>query len=59
MLNYKLLVVCICIVIALILYIFYWSRLVAYVLGRVFQLLFWSQGESSVWLKIGKQRTEF
>lgn len=54
MLNYKLLIVCVCIVIVISLYLFFWNRFVGYILGRLFRLWFWNQGESSVWLDIGE-----
>lgn len=54
MLNFELLIVCICIVIGLSLYLFYWNRFVGYVLGRILRLLFWNQGEGSVWVNIGE-----
>ncbi|KAH9930383.1 hypothetical protein B0H21DRAFT_878964 [Amylocystis lapponica] len=53
MLNVVLLVTCICIVVVLILYLFFWNRCLGYLFGLVFRLLYWSQGESSVWLDIG------
>ncbi|THH30793.1 hypothetical protein EUX98_g3395 [Antrodiella citrinella] len=52
MLDVVLLVVCISIVVVLILYLFYWNRLLGYFFGLVFRLYFWNQNESSVWLDI-------
>jgi len=53
MLDRLLLIPCICIIVALILYFFYWNRLLAYVLGLVFRLAFWNNEGSSLWLGIG------
>ncbi|PCH43678.1 hypothetical protein WOLCODRAFT_122406 [Wolfiporia cocos MD-104 SS10] len=53
MLNIVLLVTAICIVIVLILYLFFWNRLVAFLLGIVLRLAFWNQAESSAWIDIG------
>ena len=58
MLDVVLLVVCICIIIALILYLFYWNRLLGYIFGLVFRLYFWGQNESSVWLDIGEYNSK-
>ena len=54
MLNYKLLIVCICIVIGLSLYLFYWNRFIGFTLSRVLRLLFWNQGKASIWVDIGE-----
>jgi hypothetical protein len=48
-----LLIGCICVVISLILYFFYWNRLIAFLLGLVFRVLYWNQGPFSIWLEIG------
>lgn len=56
MLNIVLLVTCICIVVVLTLYLFWWNRIFGYLLGLVFRLSFWKQGESSTWVDIGKSR---
>ncbi|KAI0958666.1 hypothetical protein AcV7_004416 [Taiwanofungus camphoratus] len=53
MLNIVLLVTCICIVVVLTLYLFWWNRIFGYLLGLVFRLSFWKQGESSTWVDIG------
>ncbi|KAK0484381.1 hypothetical protein EDD18DRAFT_1361385 [Armillaria luteobubalina] len=47
------LIACICIGTATVIYIFYWSRLVAWLLGLVIRFLSWSQGASSIWVSIG------
>lgn len=57
MLNYRLLIVSICIVIGLVAYLFYWNRIIGFIIGRLIRLLFWNQGESSVWLDIGASRS--
>lgn len=54
MLNYTLLIVSISIVIGLTLYLFYWNRFIGFILSRALRLLFWNQGESSIWVDIGK-----
>ncbi|KAJ7096249.1 hypothetical protein C8R44DRAFT_371827 [Mycena epipterygia] len=48
-----LLIGCICVVISLVLYFFYWNRLIAFLLGLVFRFLYWNQGPFSIWLEIG------
>ncbi|KAF8210348.1 hypothetical protein K438DRAFT_1959629 [Mycena galopus ATCC 62051] len=48
-----LLIGCICVVISLVLYFFYWNRLIAFLLGLFFRFLYWNQGPFSVWLEIG------
>ncbi|KZT11041.1 uncharacterized protein LAESUDRAFT_741340 [Laetiporus sulphureus 93-53] len=53
MLNVVLLVVAICVVVALILYLFFWNRLVALILSLIVRLALWNQDESSVWISIG------
>lgn len=53
MLNIVLLVTSICIVVVLILYLFFWNRLVAFLLGLILRLSFWNQGEGSIWVDIG------
>ncbi|KAL4251310.1 hypothetical protein ABKN59_005668 [Abortiporus biennis] len=52
MLNTVLLGVCISIVGVTIIYLFYWNRIIGYLVGVLFRLAFWGQGESSVWLAI-------
>ncbi|KAK0212569.1 hypothetical protein DFS33DRAFT_1370154 [Desarmillaria ectypa] len=53
MLDNLVLIACVCIGIASVIYIFYWSRLVAWLLGLVIRFLSWSQGASSIWVSIG------
>ncbi|KAF7361830.1 hypothetical protein MVEN_00527500 [Mycena venus] len=48
-----LLIGCICVVISLVLYFFYWNRLIAFLLGLFFRVLYWNQGPFSIWLEIG------
>ena len=48
-----LLAVCISIIVVLILYLFYWNRLVAYLIGLFFRLLYWKPSNSRVWVEIG------
>ncbi|KAL0956539.1 hypothetical protein HGRIS_002680 [Hohenbuehelia grisea] len=53
MLETLLLITCICIVIAVILYLFYWNRVVAFLLSLLFRVAFWNQGASRIWVEIG------
>ncbi len=48
-----LLIGCICVVVALVLYFFYWNRSIAFLLGLFFRFLYWNQGPFSIWLEIG------
>ncbi|KAJ7783252.1 hypothetical protein B0H16DRAFT_1877649 [Mycena metata] len=48
-----LLVGCVCLVVALVLYFFYWNRFIAFLLGLGFRVLYWNQGPFSIWLEIG------
>lgn len=56
MLNYKLLIVCICIIVGLTVYLFYWNRFVGFALTRTLRLLLWTQGKSagSIWVDVGE-----
>lgn len=49
-----LLVTCICIVVSLTLYFFYWNRFIAFIIGQVIRILYWNQEASSVWVEIGE-----
>jgi len=53
MLNFILLVACIGIVIALVLYLFYWNRFIAYIIGVVLRLVYWNNDSGSQWVDIG------
>ncbi|KAI3619034.1 fermentation associated protein [Moniliophthora roreri] len=53
MLNRLLLVACVLIDIAVLLYFFYWNRFTAWILGIVIRLVYWNAGASSLWLEIG------
>ncbi|KDR75835.1 hypothetical protein GALMADRAFT_156774 [Galerina marginata CBS 339.88] len=53
MFNRLLLIACVCIVVALILYFFYWNRFIAFIIGQTIRLLFWNQEGSSIWIEIG------
>lgn len=48
-----LLVICICIVLALVIYLFYWNRLIAFCIGQIIRLLYWNQEAASIWVEIG------
>ncbi|PPQ67263.1 hypothetical protein CVT25_005847 [Psilocybe cyanescens] len=53
MLNHNLLGICISIVVALILYFFYWNRFIAFAIGQTIRILFWNQEGPSIWIDIG------
>ncbi|KAF9450414.1 hypothetical protein P691DRAFT_468038 [Macrolepiota fuliginosa MF-IS2] len=53
MLDRLLLVACILIVVALILYFFYWNRFLGCVLGLALRVLYWNQEGFSCWIEIG------
>ncbi|CAL1706934.1 unnamed protein product [Somion occarium] len=53
MLDSILLVVCICIVVGVVAYLFYFNRLIGFLLGLFCKLAFWNSGESSIWVSIG------
>ncbi|KAI1795480.1 hypothetical protein LXA43DRAFT_1178514 [Ganoderma leucocontextum] len=53
MLNAVLLVVCVCILLCLIFYLFYWNRFFAFAFSIILRLLLWNQGESSIWVQVG------
>ncbi|KAF8906482.1 hypothetical protein CPB84DRAFT_389294 [Gymnopilus junonius] len=53
MFSHLLLIACICIVVALVLYFFYWNRFIAFIIGHAIRILFWNQERSSVWVEIG------
>ena len=52
-LNVLLLVVCVVIVVALVAYLFYWNRLLAFITSLTLRLALWNQGESSLWVEFG------
>ncbi|RDX54978.1 hypothetical protein OH76DRAFT_1397305 [Lentinus brumalis] len=52
-LNVVLLIVCVCIVLGLLLYLFYWNRLFAFIFSLILRLALWNQGESSIWVEFG------
>ncbi|KAH9839543.1 uncharacterized protein C8Q71DRAFT_517238 [Rhodofomes roseus] len=53
MLNIVLLIACVLTAILLLLYLFYWNRVLALVISIVLRIAFWNQAESSIWLDIG------
>ena len=53
MLDQNLLIILICIVLGIVLYLFYWSRLVAFLISQAIRLAWWSQEAASVWVEIG------
>lgn len=54
MLQVYLLVACICVLITSVLYVFYFNRLVAAVIGLFLRIRYWNKGESSIWIQIGQ-----
>jgi hypothetical protein len=52
--NRLLLVACLSIVVALILYFFYWNRFIAWIIGQALRILLWKQEGWSLWIEIGK-----
>jgi hypothetical protein len=48
-----LVVACVCIVVALILYFFYWNRFIAFIIGQLIRILYWNQEASGIWVEIG------
>lgn len=52
--NRLLLVACIAIVVALILYFFYWNRFIGFIIGQTIRILFWNQEGASLWVEIGE-----
>lgn len=53
MLNVVLLIVCVCILLCIIFYLFYWNRFFAFAFSLILRLLLWNQGESSIWVAVG------
>ena len=51
--NIVLLVVCVCIVVGLIFYLFYWNRFLAFIFSLILRLALWNQGDSSIWVEFG------
>lgn len=48
-----LVVACVSIIVALLLYFFYWNRFIAFIIGQLIRLLYWNQEASSIWVEIG------
>ncbi|XP_006461147.1 hypothetical protein AGABI2DRAFT_185437 [Agaricus bisporus var. bisporus H97] len=53
MLDRLVLVACILIVLALIVYFFYWNRILGFMISCVLRILYWNQEASSCWIEIG------
>ncbi|KAF8554692.1 hypothetical protein OG21DRAFT_1508579 [Imleria badia] len=53
MLRVYLLVACVCVLIASVLYTFYFNRLLAAVIGLFLRIRYWNKGGSSIWIQIG------
>lgn len=54
MLDRLVLVACILIVLALIVYFFYWNRILGFMISCVLRILYWNQEASSCWIEIGQ-----
>lgn len=54
MLKVYLLVTCVCVLIASVLYIFYFNRLLAAAIGLFLRIRYWNKGGSSIWIQIGQ-----
>ncbi|KAI6157760.1 hypothetical protein BKA82DRAFT_130576 [Pisolithus tinctorius] len=54
MLNIYLLVSCICVLVASILYTFYWNRFFAALIGLFLRIRCWDKQGSSIWVQIGE-----
>ena len=53
MLKVTLLIACVLILLASILYTFFWNRLFGTILGLLVRLVLWNAGSSSAWVDIG------
>ncbi|KIY46774.1 hypothetical protein FISHEDRAFT_46624 [Fistulina hepatica ATCC 64428] len=53
MLNILFLVACVCIVCGVVLYLFFWNRLLGFLFGEIVSFLLWNRGENSIRLKFG------
>ena len=54
MLNYIFLITAIIVVFASLLYLFFWNKLVCFILSICLRIALWNQGESSVWISVGE-----
>ena len=57
MFRVYLLVACICVLIASVLYTFYFNRLLAATIGLFLRIRYWNSGGSSIWVQIGESST--
>lgn len=53
MLNTSLLGVCIGIVVGVVLYTFFWNRLVGFLISLVLRIIWWNQEGGSAWVELG------
>ncbi len=53
MLDKNVLISCIFIGLALLLYFFYWNRLIALILGLFIRIVYWNSEGSRIWFDIG------
>ena len=51
--NVYLLIALICVVVGLILFFFYFNRLIGLILGLILRVLWWGSGAESAWVHIG------
>lgn len=54
MLDYVLLITAISIVLALLLYISSWNRIIGYLLSVALRVAYWNQAGDSIWIEIGE-----
>jgi hypothetical protein len=59
MLNYELLIACILIVISLVLYLFYWNRLLSAFFNVLLRVWGWNAGVTSMWVEFGEFMPSF
>ncbi|TFY67887.1 hypothetical protein EVG20_g3774 [Dentipellis fragilis] len=53
MLDWLFLIVTIVVVIALLLYLFFWNRVIGFLLSLALKVAYWNQGGASIWVDIG------
>jgi hypothetical protein len=50
---FALLATCLSIIVALLCYLFYWNRFIAYIIGLLFHLMYWDHNPDSFWVGVG------
>ncbi|KAA1471307.1 hypothetical protein DENSPDRAFT_799140 [Dentipellis sp. KUC8613] len=53
MLDWLFLIVTIVVVVALLLYLFFWNRVIGFLLSLALKVAYWNQGSASIWVDIG------